>query len=362
MNLLRILLYPFACIYGIVMLTRNKLYDWNVLSSQSFNIPVISVGNLTVGGTGKTPQVEYIIRILLKKKYRIATLSRGYKRKTKGFVLAKPDSTYTDIGDEPLQYKNKFKDIVVAVDEKRVRGIKKLLGLYKDLDVILLDDAYQHRSVKPGFSILLTDYHNLYKEDYILPTGKLREPRCGAKRADMIVVTKTPSVFSPLVQRELISKLKPKKHQNLFYSYISYELPLAVPGIKIPKPKDEYNTILMFSGIANPYPLQEHLKTKCFELIVLDFPDHHKYTSKDLEKITSTYDEIFSVNKCIITTEKDAMRLIKSDLIALLKDYPVYHIPIETKFHKTKNGDPEKLIVKYVEGSKKSQQSNTPKN
>jgi len=336
------------------MLIRNKLYNWNILVSEKFNIPVISVGNLTVGGTGKTPMVEYLLRLLIKEGFMAATLSRGYKRKTRGFILARNGSTYSEIGDEPLQYKNKFADVEVAVDENRRRGIHRLVEEIAGLDAVVLDDAFQHRSVKPGLSILLTDYHNLYRNDFVIPTGNLREPRSGARRADIIVVTKTPSIFSPLIKRRLIETLKPRAYQKLFFSYISYKDPVIVPGIKAEPAKKEYNTILLFSGIANSYPLQEHLKTKCFELIVLDFPDHHKYNSKDIEKVVSTFNEVFSVNKCIITTEKDSMRLIKTELINLLIYYPVYYIPIEMKFHKSDNGDIGTQIMDYVKKNRRS--------
>jgi tetraacyldisaccharide 4'-kinase len=187
----------------------------------------------------------------------------------------------------------------------------------------------------------------------MLPTGNLREPRCGARRADAVIVTKTPNVFSPLIYREILKKLKLRNYQKVFFSCIVYKAFLPVPGINAEQAKKDYNTILMFSGIANSYPMQEHLKTKCFELIVLDFPDHHKYSDKDIEKITATFDEIFSVNKCIVTTEKDAMRLIKSELINLIKNYPVYYIPIENKFHKKEDGLLDEMIIEYVGKSKR---------
>jgi tetraacyldisaccharide 4'-kinase len=346
-NIIRIFLYPIAMLYNTVMFVRNKLFDVNILPSKAFNLPVISVGNLSVGGTGKTPMVEYLIRIL-QDKYALATLSRGYGRKSSGFILADEDSNYLRIGDEPLQYKNKFKNLEVAVDEKRVRGIQLLNNTKPDLDVVLLDDAFQHRYVKPGLSILLTDFHNLYKNDFLFPTGTLRENRSGAKRADIIVVTKTPCVLSPITKRRIEGLLKPLPHQKLFFSFIAYK-PLY-PAIEShnKEPQKKFSTIIMFSGIANSYPLQEHLKTKCTELIVMDFPDHHRYNTKDIEKIIQTYKDVFTSNKILITTEKDAMRLKKTALIEYFEDYPVYYVPIELRFHKEDGSEFEKQVLNYV--------------
>ena len=347
MNLIRIILYPFALLYGIVMFIRNKLFDWNIFPSESFDIPVVSVGNLSVGGTGKTPTVELLIRIL-KKNLKIATLSRGYGRKTRGFILAGKESSYLEIGDEPLQYSQKFDELTVAVDENRRRGIHMLMNEHEDLDVIILDDAFQHRYVKPGLSILLTDFHNLYCNDYPLPTGDLREFRVGAKRADIIIVTKTPCVLSPITRRRITNLIKPKVHQELYFSFIAYKKMKAVPGISHTPDDSKINTLLLFCGIANSYPIQEHLKTKCQELIVLEFPDHHKYNQKDMQKIISTYRDIFSRNKAIITTEKDAMRLIKTSLIESLQDYPLYYLPIEMKLHKEDSDNFVQKIKSYV--------------
>ncbi len=354
MNLVRILLFPIACLYGIIMSLRNKMFDWSILKSEHFRIPVISVGNLSAGGSGKTPQVEYLVRLLQTHNYKVSTLSRGYRRKTRGFVKADKTSTYFDIGDEPLQYSEKFNDITVAVDGKRTRGIKLLCNSDPELDIILLDDAYQHRYVKPGLSILLTDFHNLYINDYILPTGNLREWRKGAKRADIIIVTKTPSVLSPLTRRRLTSILKPTIDQKLYFSFISFEKPVLIPGITKQDYCKDCHTILLFCGIANPYPLQEHLKLNCSELIVMEFPDHHRYTKKDLDKIIYTYNEIFSAKKMILTTEKDVMRLIKSDLIDSLKDYPIFYTPIKTKFHKEDAAAFDKQVLAYVEENRRN--------
>jgi tetraacyldisaccharide 4'-kinase len=348
MEVLRVILFPFACIYGLIMAIRGKLFDWKILPSEEFPLAVISVGNLSYGGTGKTPIVEYLIR-LLSQDNKLATLSRGYKRKTRGFVLASEESTYEEIGDEPLQYKTKFSDIEVAVHQRRRKGIKKLLKSFPDLDAVLLDDAYQHRYVKPGFSILLTDFHKLYVNDYPMPAGTLREFRSGAKRADIIIVTKTPGVLSPITRRRITSIIKPRIHQQLLFSYISYGRPVPLYQESEELLKERYNTILLFSGVANSYPLQEHLQSMCHELHVVDFMDHHKYTLQDLEKIKSSFDNMFTRNKAIFTTEKDAMRLDKSALRDVIKHLPVFYIPIKFKFHNGDNIIFDDQIREYVE-------------
>ncbi len=342
------MLMPFSLLYGIIALIRNKFFDWGIIPSRSFGIPVISVGNLSVGGTGKTPHVEYLIR-LLNKEFGVATLSRGYKRKTSGFILAGPGSSHQEIGDEPLQYAQKFDSIRVAVDENRAAGIAELQQRFSELDVILLDDAFQHRKVKPGRSILTTDFHNLYTDDFPLPSGTLREFRCGAKRADIIIVTKTPNVLSPITRRRITKELKPRVHQHLFFTYIRYGkiTPLCEEHKDVVR--DKYSSILMFSGIANSYPLVEHLKTMCNDLSALEFRDHHMYSLKDLEQIGRKFDDIFTKNKVIITTEKDAMRLKKkSEFQEILKKLAICYIPIEIHFHNGDNLIFDDLILEYV--------------
>ena len=348
MNLLRLILFPFSLLYGFITWSRNKCFDKNILPSKSFEIPVISVGNLTMGGTGKSPHIEYLIR-LLSEDYKVATLSRGYKRKTKGFILADDQTTAKEIGDEPFQFKSKFENIQVAVDEKRVRGISKIQEQIPEVDAILLDDAFQHRYVKPGLSILLTDFHNLYSQDYIVPSGSLREFPSGARRADIIVVTKCAKVLSPLTRIRINEELKPLPHQELYFSYIEHGAYTPIPGIKfIPDKKKKYSTILLFAGIANSYPLEFYLKNLCIDLEILKFPDHHEYNKKDVTLILETFDSIFSQNKIIVTTEKDAMRLMYPEYIKMLKHYPVCYIPIEIKFHKEDKIKFDNQILQYV--------------
>jgi tetraacyldisaccharide 4'-kinase len=347
MKLLQILLLPFSFCYGFIMLVRNFLFDTGIIHSETFDIPVISIGNLSFGGTGKTPHIEYLIR-LLEKDHSVATLSRGYGRSGSGFILASPSSDVKYIGDEPLQLVKKFPGIKVAVDEKRVRGIHFLIDKVPGLEVVLLDDAFQHRYVKPGLSILLTDYHGFYPDDNVFPSGRLREFSSGAARADVIIVTKTPKVFSPITLRRLHDQIKPKPHQKLYSSYIAY-------GNLVPFNEEhrEYilkklSYILLFTGIANDSPLHEELRRKCSEFCVMKFSDHHQYNMKDLHAIKSRFLDLPSRNKILVTTEKDMMRLNDPEFSNFLKDLPLFYLPIEINFHQKDKLDFDKLIIDYV--------------
>ena len=317
------------------------------MSSYSFSIPVISVGNLSVGGTGKTPHVEYLIR-KLKGEFNLAVLSRGYKRKSSGFVLAKEGITVDQIGDEPYQFYSKFPSVKVAVDEKRVSGINILKSKFPDLDAIILDDAFQHRYVKPGLSILLTDFHRLYAKDYPLPTGTLREFPSGASRADIIIVTKTSNVLSPIVIRNLEDQIKPKAHQKMYYSYIDHGPFTQIPGVRFIPEKNKYNKILLVSGIANSYPLEIHLGKHCDDLEIIYFPDHHQYTANDIENILTRFDRTLSKNKIIVTTEKDAMRFMHPGIFKQIKELPMCYVPIEIKFHGDGREEFNEQILNYV--------------
>lgn len=353
MDFWKVLLIPFACVYGFVIRIRHWLFNAKIIKSESFSIPVIGVGNLSLGGTGKTPVVEYLIR-MLSDENKIAVLSRGYGRNTKGFLTANQYSGHKDIGDEPMQYHHKFKNIKVAVCENRRKGIKNLMQDKESLDVILLDDSFQHRFVKPGLSILLTDFHKLYMDDYLIPAGTLRDVVSAAKRADIIIVTKTYKVLSPITRRRIRSILKPHDKQSLYFSYLEYGDLIPFPGfdkIKLPK---QINTIILFCGIANSYPLQEYLRDMCIDLIIIDFPDHHTYRRKDLQLISQKFNDVFSQNKIIITTEKDAMRLIKSEYIRELDRLPLFYIPIEIKLHGLDDSNFSTQIKKYVRENKRN--------
>jgi len=344
----RILFLPFACLYGLAVRLRHLLFNIGILKSVSFPLPVIGIGNLSLGGTGKTPFVEYLIRLLTEDN-EIATLSRGYGRKTKGFVLADSSSSFEDIGDEPMQYFHKFgNDITVAVDENRRHGITELIKTNPKPEVILLDDSFQHRYVKPGLSILLTDSHKLYPNDYLLPAGTLRDTVSAAKRADIIIVTKTDKVLSPFIRRDIVARLKVKPHQQLYFSYISYGKFVPFPGVKKYTDERKPGLIILFSGIANPAPLVEHACRLCREVVTLKFQDHHNYSEKDLLQIKSEHDDAFVRRKIILTTEKDAMRLINSPYFRLLEDLPLYYIPIRVKLHEQDRANFKNQILDYV--------------
>jgi len=308
MKLLRFLLFPFAVLYDAITRIRNWFFNLGVLKSTSFDIPVIAVGNLSVGGTGKSPQIEYLIR-LLKDDYKIAVLSRGYKRKTEGFQLVNDTHTAEDVGDEPLQFYKKFKkDITVAVDADRTNGIQQLLQNDIPPQVVLLDDAYQHRKVTASSYILLTKYNDLYVDDFVLPTGNLRESRRGAKRASVIVVTKCPENLSKAEQEKIVRKLNPKSYQKVFFTTIAYDEDLkGTEELAISDLKDK--EVLLVTGIANPKPLLNFLKEKEVSFKHLNFPDHHNFTQQDISTIKKSFDELLSQQKIILTTEKDYMRL-----------------------------------------------------
>ncbi|WP_339754849.1 tetraacyldisaccharide 4'-kinase [uncultured Winogradskyella sp.] len=319
MKFIRIILFPIVPIYYIVTWLRNKLYDLGIKYSKSYDFPVVCVGNLSTGGTGKTPMIEYLIR-LLKDDNSIATLSRGYKRKTEGFVLADENTNVNSIGDEPFQFYSKFNDIIVAVDGNRQSGITQLRKLKQQPDVILLDDAYQHRKVKAGFNILLTAYNNLYYKDIVLPTGNLREPSSGAKRADIIVVTKCRKDISEDEKNMIISKIKLQNHQKLFFSYIDYA-DTVISSFKSLK-LATLQKFTLVTGIANAKPLVDFLANKGLKFDHLEYGDHYNFKASDIED--------FADKSLIITTEKDYVRLSNNES---LKDN-LYYLPIQIKIDK----------------------------
>ena len=337
-NLLRKILFPFAILYGLITAIRNFLFDKGFLKSYSFDIPVIAVGNLSVGGTGKTPQIEYLIR-LLSPRYKVATLSRGYKRQSEGFVLANASSNAAILGDEPFQFYQKFPNIQVAVDANRKNGIEQLLAQPKKPEVILLDDAYQHRKVKAGFYILLTSYGDLYSDDFMLPTGNLRESRSGAERANLVIVTKCPANLSEAEKVSIKKKLKLTKKQQLYFSYIDYDE--LIYSEKKSISVDEVKNVdkLLIAGIAKPEPFFAHLQNGNDEKLV--FPDHHHFSENDLLSIKSK-----AQNKIIVTTEKDFVRLKDS-----ISSEQLYHLPIKSSFlssPETSGENFDKTILNYV--------------
>jgi tetraacyldisaccharide 4'-kinase len=354
---MRIILYPFSLLYGLVIRVRNFLYDTNLLRSVTFNTPIILVGNLTTGGTGKTPCVEYLLH-LLASDYRVAVISRGYKRKTRGFMIGNENHSWRDIGDEPLQIASKFPEVTVAVDAGRKHGIKKLMKCSHPPDCIVMDDGFQHRKVKPGISILLTDYSHPYSDDYLLPAGHLREHISNRRRADIIIVTKSPSIKSPISDKILIKKLKPFPNQLVFFSYLKFG-PL-IPFLNTTETKKtchQPNTIILFTGIANPSSLQHHLQNKCSNLISITFPDHHPFSTKDIRKVLLTFNDQFTKNKILVTTEKDYHRMKSHDFFGDLVKYPVFYIPVSVGFHTNYRGlDFDQVISEYVRTNKQHSQ------
>jgi tetraacyldisaccharide 4'-kinase len=345
----KILMVPLGLLYGIGTMMRNRLYDWHILKQRRFDVHTIGVGNLSVGGAGKTPLVEYLIKLLLKNETRVATLSRGYKRKTTGFVLAGDESTAEEIGDEPLIYKSKY-NVEVAVHANRAKGIQQLMKLdEKAPSVILLDDVFQHRAVKCGLNIVVTDYNNLYYKDYMMPAGTLREFQGGIKRADVIVVSKTPERTSPVDIRAVQKDIRPRAHQQVFFSYLKYgELFSISSSAKIDTLNELFRyRIISFAGIANAQPMQDYLKEYAADLKHIQFPDHYEYTEKDLREIQKYYDSFEGSNKIMVTTEKDLMRLKNTNVWSVAQRMNIYILPVEITF-KDKEAEFNDLILKYV--------------
>jgi tetraacyldisaccharide 4'-kinase len=342
----RILLYPFALIYGAMMWLRNRLYDAKFFSSIGFSVPVICVGNLSTGGTGKTPHVEYLIR-LLQYQYRAATMSRGYKRHSQGFIIADADANALRIGDEPMQYHIKFPELVVCVAEERITGIPFLLQRRPEVDVILLDDAYQHRSVKAGMNILITDHAHPFYKDYILPFGSLREGRGAYKRANVIIVSKCPDALSLPQANEITNAINPLPHQQVYFTNIHYGHPYDFFSREAVNITGSH--VILVCGIARPEPLIAHLSGVAAEVHTLSYNDHHYFVSKDLEEIQETHNNWNKPNKIIVTTEKDAARLYL--LADKLKDWniTIAVIPIMVKVLFDKGAELNSTVINYIE-------------
>lgn len=338
MKLIRKILWPFALVYGFITCLRNFLYNKQYLKSEKYNFPVIVVGNLSVGGTGKTPQIEYLIR-LLQNNLNVAVLSRGYKRKSKGFLLAENGLTAIDLGDEPYQYFKKFKKIKVAVDANRNNGIKILQEKF-NTDVVLLDDAFQHRSVQGGLNILLTTYGDLYVDDYVLPVGNLRETAKGARRAHIIIVSKCPVDLSEKEKQNIIQKLNILKSQSVFFTTINYGLKAIGENNEIAISDMKNFEVILVTGIANPRPLLHFLKEQNVVFKHLKFKDHHNFTGQDIELIKAAFNGLNKNKKIVLTTEKDYVRIF-----AKLQN--IYYLPIETTFLNGNNSF-NKIINAYV--------------
>ncbi len=355
-----IFFYPLSLLYGIITTVRNFLFNTGIIKSREFQIPVICVGNLAVGGTGKTPHTEYLIS-LLRKNFRVAVLSRGYKRKTPGFLLADQNSKVTDIGDEPLQICRKFPEVTVAVDRNRVRGIETILEKRPDTSVIILDDGYQHRRITPGFSILLSDFGRLMINDHMLPYGNLRESATNMNRADIILITKSPENLSPIQRRIIVKDISKAPYQNLYFTSLTYLNPVpvfdscidltSVP--QIPADENDYGIVLV-TGIANPQPLIDYMVRTVTEIVHLSFSDHRNFTAKDIEKIVEAWNVLKSPRKYIFTTEKDAVRLREFSNIPQSLRSSFYYIPIGICFLNDDKDEFDKLIVDYVRKNKRN--------
>ena len=343
-------LMPFSWLYGIGVRLRNQLFDIGMLKSRSFDVPVISVGNITVGGSGKTPHVEYLVK-LLKDKTKVAVLSRGYKRKSKGFVLAKKDTPMSEIGDEPFQIKKKFPEIYVAVDKDRCHGIDKLTdnSVAKDIDVILLDDAYQHRYVKPGINILLVDYHRLIIYDKLLPAGRLREPKEGKGRADIVIVTKCPQDMKPMEFRVLIKAMNLRPYQKLYFTTLKYGIlkPLYCGEEMALDSLTKQHNVLLLTGIASPNQMILDLKPYTENILPMTFSDHHQFTQKDIRRMNEQFAEM-SEPKLIITTEKDATRLFGMEGLSDEVRHNIFALPVEVQFMLDQQDMFNQKIIDYV--------------
>jgi tetraacyldisaccharide 4''-kinase len=360
----KFLLYPFSAIYGLIISMRNFLYDYKIFKSNEFEIPVISIGNITVGGTGKTPHTEYMVE-LLRKQFRVATISRGYKRKTKGYHEVLANSTATEVGDEPLQIKRKFNDIQVVVDEKRVHAIRKMQQETDRLpDVILLDDAFQHRSVTAGINILLIDFNRPIDKDRLMPVGRLRESRWQMRRANVIIYTKCPQEISPITRRIIMKEVYLRPYQTLFFTTMVYQ-PLAPVfpecAIETPKLASDNVSVLMITGIANPEHLQKYVANFTENITVLKYPDHHNFNAANIQQMEQKFEALETANKIIITTEKDSMRLKDLDLSPAFKSH-LFYIPLKIKFLDSEGKNFDDKIVTYVRENKSNRELHKRKN
>lgn len=366
MRYLRLLLFPVSLIYGLVVIIRNWCFDTGIFKSRKFYVPVVSVGNLDVGGAGKTPMTEYLVR-LLKPHYKLATLSRGYGRTTKGIIvegstiinvkshevintttLKNGGSKMTlasRIGDEPAQFRQKFGDITVAVSEDRITGIK---SLKYDHNLIILDDAYQHRAVKPALSLLLFDYGRINEPHFLLPTGNLREPFSGRRRADVIIISKCPPDIAAAEQQDIISKIRGSKKQPVYFTSISY-LPLqTIEGKPANKEITADTTVFLLTGIANPLPMQQHIEKYTQHIIHHNYPDHHRFSLKNISKLADEFDDCASKNKLVITTEKDAQRLVERELLPLVQQMGILILPIGVEFLNGTQQQFDQFVINYV--------------
>jgi tetraacyldisaccharide 4'-kinase len=345
--LFQILLSPLSLLYGLGVSIRNWLYSQGLLKGVEFSVPIISVGNLSVGGAGKTPHIEYLIR-LLKDYLDVATLSRGYGRKTKGYLQVHNQMSAEQVGDEPLQFKRKFPDIFAAVCESRTFAVPKMLMEQPGIQTILLDDAFQHRSVKPGLNILLTEFSNPFTRDFLLPSGRLREWRSAYRRADIIIVSKCPAEMSPESREQLLKEIKPLPHQVVYFSYYRYGSPYYVlnPNYKIAlNPEME---ALLISAIANTDYLLGYLQEKTKAVQAMEYEDHHFFSKYDVGQLKASFERMEAAQKIILTTEKDAVRLELHRDFLLEHRLPIFALPVEVAFHFGQGGEFDEAIRQFL--------------
>jgi len=331
-NFIKLLLAPFSLIYGLGISLRNFFYRQGVLKGISFNLPVIAVGNLSVGGAGKTPHIEYLIR-LLRPYLNLATLSRGYKRKTKGFLKIHPNMTAEQAGDEPLQFKRKFPDVMVTVGENRTFAIPEILSDTPDRQVVLLDDAFQHRAIKPGLNILLTEFSYPFTKDYLLPSGRLREWRSAYQRADMIVVSKCPPQLSEVDRTAMTEEINPLDHQSIYFSYYDYDRPYYLFNRRYVADLQPDWEVLLICAIARTDYLVDYLEEKVKKVRILEYEDHHQFSKYDMGHLKANFDRMKAEKKLIITTEKDAMRLESHKKFLVDNQIPIFALPVQVQFH-----------------------------
>ncbi len=345
MRLIRFIFFPFGIIYWLITTIRNGFYQLKIFKASRFSIPIINVGNLSMGGTGKTPHTEYLIR-LLKTEYKLVTLSRGFGRKERGFILAKEGTNANQIGDEPLQYFTKFgEEINVAVDANRVTGVMDICRALPETNLILLDDAFQHRAISAGLNILITTYENPFFNDFILPVGNLRESRTGSRRADLIIVSKCPD-FELIDKEKYVKRINPNKGQHVFFSKINYGNVFSLNNFKaILLPNS--SKVILVTGIAKSDLLKNELEKNNTILHHFNFNDHYNFKEKDLDEIHNLFGKFASENPVIMTTEKDAMRLLNEKFQKQIEQFPWFFQSIEIEIDKEETFN--KIVKGYVE-------------
>ena len=344
----RVLLLPFAILFWLIIFIRNWLYNKNIIKSTKFGLPLICVGNLSVGGTGKSPMVEFLV-LHLKNRFRVATLSRGYKRKTKGYALASHGTTAIDIGDEPMQFHRKFPEVPVAVGEERIVAIPQLLHDKPETEVIILDDAFQHRAIDAGLNILLTDCNNLFTRDFFLPTGDLRDIKSSYKRAHIIVVTKCNPDLKEKERINIIKEINPVNGQKVFFTSITYGTPYHILNHNYCFINDK-TEVLLVTGIANPRPLKNYLEDRIQTYYMMHYKDHHIFSIDDWRDIVKRFKSIEADKKIILTTEKDAMRLLKFE--QEINGMPFYVIPIEHHFLFEQENEFNNMVSCFIQNFK----------